>query len=517
MKISLKYLILLVVLFSVLLTLFSSLYAGYQLERETLIENTLETNRVYAEKLANTTDDYLTFTLQTLKISSEILAPSMKRNEEALLTEVNQLKYQSNMFNSVAVADQTGTVIAVSPESLEIKNKKLNSPAALQALNEKKPLISKPFISITGRLVIFISHPIFDQKGDYLGFVGGTIYLKEKSILNELLGEHFYDDGSYVYVVDGDGRIIYHQSPDRINDDGSTNPVVQKLMKGKNGAQRVINTQGKDMLAGFAAIPTAEWGVVSQRPSAMALAPSNAMIKSMIITALPLILISLIIISLLLTKIIQPLQQLASLAEHSSQHDQKQDIANIHAWYYEAIQLKKALLSSFRILHEKVSDFQQQSSTDPLTGLRNRRAMSEHLATLAEGKRPFAVILLDIDYFKKINDTYGHGVGDEVLIFLARLMKETVREGDICCRYGGEEFLIILPEADTSLAEHAAEELRIHLEQTISPTSEVITISAGAAAFPNDASTPAELINLADQCLYQAKQTGRNKVIIPTF
>ncbi|HEY9576833.1 MAG TPA: GGDEF domain-containing protein, partial [Pseudobacillus sp.] len=250
------------------------------------------------------------------------------------------------------------------------------------------------------------------------------------------------------------------------------------------------------------------------RPSSIALAPSDAMMERMLWTSLPPILISLVIIWMILTKITRPLQQLAHLAENSSEKNQQQDIENIRAWYYEAIQLKKALMTSFHILHKKVSDFQQQSSTDPLTGLHNRRAMTNCLSQLATNQSPFSIILLDIDHFKKVNDSYGHAVGDEVLVFLSHLMRETTREEDICCRYGGEEFLIILPKADLQLAEHLAEKLRSRLEKSISPTGKSITISAGVSSFPDDATAPNELINLADQCLYKAKQTGRNRVIV---
>lgn len=513
MRASLKHLILFVTLISVLFTLSISLYEGYLLERETLVKNALETNRVYSEKLARTTDDYLKSTLQVLHNSAQTIAPSMKEHEESLLIEVNRLKNQSDMFNSVAVVDQAGKILAVSPEHLNLKDKLFSAPGAIEALKEKKPLISKPFISITGRLIIMISYPVFNESKEYLGFVGGTIYLREKSILNQLLGEHFYHDGSYVYVVDGDGRVIYHQSPDRINDIVSKNPVVQKLMSGQSGSQRVINTQGKDMMAGYAAIPIADWGVVSQRPSSAVLSPSNAMIKRMLLTSLPPILISLVIIWWILIKITRPLQQLAYLAENSSEKNQQQDIRKIHAWYYEAIQLKKALLSGFHVLHERVSDFQQQSSTDPLTGLNNRRAMNEYLAQLAAKETPFSIILLDIDHFKAVNDMYGHTIGDEVLVFLADLMRETVRGEDICCRYGGEEFLIILPNADLKLAKHLAEKLRSYVAKTNSPTGKPITFSAGIALFPDETSVPNDLIHLADQYLYKAKQSGRNRVI----
>ncbi|MNJ54135.1 hypothetical protein D3C77_495650 [compost metagenome] len=97
--------------------------------------------------------------------------------------------------------------------------------------------------------------------------VGGTLYLKETNILNEILGEHFYKDGSYVYVVDRDGRIIYHQDQGRVNNVVDENPVVRKLMNGEGGAERVINTMNKDMLAGYSYIPTADFRSYSCRSS----------------------------------------------------------------------------------------------------------------------------------------------------------------------------------------------------------------------------------------------------------
>src|SRR5690606_35113242 len=135
------------------------------------------------------------------------------------------------------------------------------------------------YLSITDRLIICISHPIVDEDGEYLGLVGGSLYLKEANILNMILGEHFYNDGSYVYVVDEDGRIMYHQMSNRINDMVQHNAVVQKLMNKESGSARVLNSKGVDMLAGYAYVPSVGWGIVSQRPAAASLAPTRDMIN----------------------------------------------------------------------------------------------------------------------------------------------------------------------------------------------------------------------------------------------
>ncbi|BAU27840.1 diguanylate cyclase (GGDEF)-like protein [Aneurinibacillus soli] len=514
MKFSLQHLIVCVALLSFILTLISSLWSGYSTDKQTLITNTLETNRVYAQKLAKTTNSFLKSTLQTLQFSSKEIAPFMQNDEGKLLHEANRLKMQTNTFNSVIIANAEGRILATSPQSLQIKNKMLTSPGGQQALKERKPIISKPYTAITGRLVIFISYPIFDEKGTYLGLVGGTLYLKEMNVLNELLGEHFYKDGSYVYVVDGDGRIIYHQDSKRVNDVVVKNQVVQKLMQGKSGAERVINTKHKDMLAGYAYVPIADWGIVSQRPVDIALVPATDMINEMIKKSFPFLLVSLLIIWWISRKIAQPLHQLAHYTENSTENSQEEHMEEVVAWYYEAIQLKKSLLHSLTFLHDKINYFMYQSTTDPLTKLTNRRTMDEQMKKWTENSIPFSLILLDIDRFKSINDTYGHSVGDEVLKFLARKMKENARQHDICCRFGGEEFLILLPNTEKNEAFHVAERLRMSMEAGASPCGEMVTISAGVSSYPDCTSETAKLIELADECLYKAKKSGRNCTIV---
>lgn len=410
MRLSLKYLIGLVAFLSVLLTLTASIISGYQAEQQSLVASTLETNRAYALKMAQSTESYLEMTLQSLEASAQQIAPFIgKENvEEKLLSEVSRMKKQTNTFNSVLIVDKNGEILAISPETLALKGKMLNSEGGQEALKKRGAFISQPYFGLTGRLIIFLSFPVFDSEGDYLGLVGGTVYLKEENILQEVLGEHFYKDGSYVYVVDESGRIIYHQDPGRVNDIVLENAVVQQLIAGKSGSMEVVNTKGVDMLAGYATIPIANWGVVSQRSKKVALAPSVNMIREMIWKTAPMILFSLLIVFLLSKHIAQPLTRLATFAESSTASNHGGKINDVHAWYYEAIQLKKAMNYS-------LSFFIQQSTIDPLTKLMNRRAMDAYLEKWTEQGRPFALLIFDIDKFKRVNDTYGHAMGDEVL------------------------------------------------------------------------------------------------------
>lgn len=512
MKLSLRHLIVCVALLSFILTLISSLLSGYDTNKQTLLANTLETNRMYAEKLAKTTDSFLQTTMQTLSVSASEIALIIN-DENALLREADRLKLQTRTFNSVVIANVEGKVLATSPQSLDLKGKMLTSPASKDALEERRPFISKPYTGITGRLIIFISYPIFDQYDEYLGMVGGTIYLKEKNILNEILGEHFYKDGSYVFVVDEGGRIIYHQDQSRVNDVVSKNPVVQKLMKEESGAERVINTQNKDMLAGYAYIPTADWGVVSQRETEITLAPAKDMLRKMVVTSFPFLFVSLIFILWLSDKIALPLHKLAYYTENSTEKNQEKHIAKISAWYYEVIQLKKSLVHSLAFLHNRINYSNHQSKTDPLTKLTNRRGMDEHMEKWLNDETPFSLILLDIDHFKRVNDTYGHAAGDHVLQFLAIQMVESAEPHHICCRYGGEEFVMLLPGMKQQEAIHVAERLRTKMESTISPCGEIVTISAGVAVYPDHALDIEALLAQADASLYEAKKNGRNRIV----
>ncbi|NQD36451.1 diguanylate cyclase [Permianibacter sp. IMCC34836] len=161
----------------------------------------------------------------------------------------------------------------------------------------------------------------------------------------------------------------------------------------------------------------------------------------------------------------------------------------------------------------------EQAIRDPLTGLFNRRYMEESLdrelsRALREGY-PVSVVLADIDHFKKLNDTYGHPAGDEVLRQLAQLLKEQARASDIPCRYGGEEFLFVLPHANTATAVERAEQWRRAFEQLAVPFGTLslrATLSAGVASYPGHGRTAAALIDAADRALYDAKHQGRNRI-----
>ncbi len=166
--------------------------------------------------------------------------------------------------------------------------------------------------------------------------------------------------------------------------------------------------------------------------------------------------------------------------------------------------------------------YKQLSLTDGLTELFNHRYFHQLLKTeLSRSERNgrhFCLLMLDVDDFKTYNDTLGHTAGDDALKFLAWLLKHHARVSDMICRYGGEEFAIILPETNMAEGRIAAERLRRIVEETVFEKQEVLpkknfTVSMGLASFPDDSQSADELLKKADDALYQAKKTGKNRLI----
>lgn len=165
------------------------------------------------------------------------------------------------------------------------------------------------------------------------------------------------------------------------------------------------------------------------------------------------------------------------------------------------------------------AQLREEAIRDPLTGLYNRRYLEEtlqrELVRAERGGHPLTILMGDIDYFKKLNDSYGHQAGDEVLQALGGLLRHHARSSDIPCRYGGEEFILVLPDMPLETAQQRAESIRrdfADLHIAFGDSQLAATLSIGVSVHPGHGKTADELIRSADQALYEAKQSGRNRV-----
>ena len=188
----------------------------------------------------------------------------------------------------------------------------------------------------------------------------------------------------------------------------------------------------------------------------------------------------------------------------------------------ELSQLARAFDDMAGALQQREEKLQAQAISDPLTGLYNRRYLSDflprELARSSRNTTPVAVILIDLDHFKRVNDSFGHEAGDIVLTAVGALLKGKVRGSDIACRYGGEEFALVLPETGIDPAQRRAEDIRLaisalelsYAERSLGRT----TASFGIALFPDHAQDADALLRAADIALYAAKGAGRNRVTV---
>jgi diguanylate cyclase (GGDEF)-like protein len=162
------------------------------------------------------------------------------------------------------------------------------------------------------------------------------------------------------------------------------------------------------------------------------------------------------------------------------------------------------------------------ATTDPLTGIANRRKMTEQISHELDRARrfhhPLSLLMIDIDHFKRINDTYGHEVGDKAIVAIARLLTESMRGVDLVARFGGEEFVLLMPETHVEVAVHAAERLRAAVAAlTVEAgdgalVAQTISVGVSSADPSGTLDTPSSLLVRADKALYRAKKDGRNRV-----
>ncbi|MBX6371952.1 MAG: sensor domain-containing diguanylate cyclase [Acidothermus sp.] len=201
------------------------------------------------------------------------------------------------------------------------------------------------------------------------------------------------------------------------------------------------------------------------------------------------------------------------VAEHNPRFGSRVDRRVVTMLERYASQTALALVNSW--LLEQISHL---AATDMLTGVANRRTLEQNLdrmfALAGRGMRPISLIMVDIDHFKRINDTYGHQVGDRTLQRVAQVLRSSCRSSDLVARYGGEEFVVVLPDTDCEGAAVVAETLRQRIQALEEEPR--VTASLGVATFPLHGGTPDQVLAVADAALYQSKESGRNRVTIAT-
>ncbi|MGO4695977.1 diguanylate cyclase [Paenibacillus sp. 2TAB26] len=509
-KISLATLLIGLVSISVLLTLSILLFVSYEYKKQSLYETTLTLNLSTASKMSQTMDSLFISMRSSLKNAASFYSVVNAADADYL----DLIRKSSNYFNSIMVVDESGVIRNISPSSIGAKGEKIVTDAAIEAFKGKKPYISKPFMSpSTKQLIVFISEPLYDEKGIYRGFIGGSIYLQKDNVLNMIFGNYgLNESGSSLYVVDSDGSLLYDSNIIQIGKNISSYPIVQQLKQGKSG-YTLTKTDGISLLAGYSYVPENEWGIVVYSEMSTIKAQLNIQIRQILLySLLPFILLMLATIWFA-HRLARPFVMLANIVGNMGNKEQKLLTMDQH-WNREADVLTKTVVLALNGIQLKTDQLTQAAMTDALTGLSNRRSLEKTMKQWIEEQKNYSIIVLDIDRFKLVNDTYGHQEGDRVLQHLSKIVMATIRPGDLCSRYGGEEFVVLLPYTNVHDAYEVAERIRESMENSENHLKHRITISLGIAHFPSQSRNADELFVLADQALYKAKNTGRNRTMI---
>jgi diguanylate cyclase (GGDEF)-like protein len=377
-----------------------------------------------------------------------------------------------------------------------------------------------------------VSQPILGADDRLLGALAAK--LNFRGIVDSLASDSGPDISSF-YLVTRAGEVVAGSPPLA---PGPTNPALppglaSRLFAQESATSEYPSPRGTEVVGTLKTVPGLSVGVVAEKERRLAYAEIYRLRRTTIWLVGGLLLGIGCVAYLLGLMIVRPLDRLIGGAAKVATGDLDVDLplssrgelgymTEVFNHMVEQLRLgRKELDEANQTLRVRNQELQELSVTDSLTGLFNRKHMWETLARELEGqkrhRRPLAALMIDIDHFKRYNDTQGHLAGDEVLRRLGEIFRSALRVSDYAARYGGEEFLVILPDTDSAMAAQAAERLRELVAGErfgAGPASPKITISIGVASTPEHDEEPEALVRNADTALYRAKKAGRNRAFI---
>jgi len=344
-------------------------------------------------------------------------------------------------------------------------------------------------ISIESRAVSGLEELIRAQNGFHARFRSGQTSPQRYRLVMQLLGDDALariDTGTLNARIRAFRQIINESSPRPEDVDATSAAVVQE-------AQGIINARKEE--------------IASQLPALER--ESRFMMSSGLAVAWIVALIIFAVVQTALRNVVKPIEELSSAADRIAAGDltARAPVAGDHE------------IATLGVAFNHMADeLKARARTDDLTGLPNFRAFRERIdAELDRADRypeSFGILVLDLDRFKKYNDTHGHSAGNDALQRVAKTIRETVRAVDFAARYGGEEFAVIVPQVDAPALFAIAERVRANIEAMPAPAGgSTVTVSIGAAMYPADARDRDALFHAADERLYEAKRLGRNRVV----
>lgn len=435
---------------------------------------------------------------------------------------------REEFFNLVAV-DATGKLIASMNDRRVVG--KLNYAARdyfIDTVKLREGVISRPFKSqLSGKPIVLVTEPIYDAAGKLLYVIAGGINLQSPTFFGQW--EQLKPGKSgYLFMLTDDGTILHHPDPARVlkrvsEEKGGPTPSTLAALRGFDGWMQGETKLGVQAIITYRHLHAADWIIGAVYPESEAFTPITDIYAKVIIASSGVALLASCAGWLAVMLLLRPLGDLgrhvASIRSGNADIAvfdiaRKDEFGKLSRAFYALSLQREAAESNLAVL----------AHTDMLTGLHNRRMFDEALATaLTRARRAgtgLALAYLDIDFFKTINDTYGHGIGDLVLIEFAKRLKACVRSSDTVARLAGDEFVIIFEQlTDQSelaiLGKKIVQEMVVHFD--CSGIGLHVATSVGLAFSARGDTTAGTLLTAADTALYQAKSAGRNRYAITSI
>ncbi|WP_200545464.1 sensor domain-containing diguanylate cyclase [Erwinia sp. S38] len=480
-------------------------------QRENIRETLADRNAAYAQKVASTTEQYFSSAQKQLAWSADFI--SLNYSLRMIRSEVERVYQQSDYFNSVIFVSKNHEVLVTTNKRRNMDGLKVFSENSFKAISLRKPIISDPYISVAGNLVVVISQPVFSKGGNYIGYLGGTIYLKDESMLSRILNQHYYGAATKVRILSDGGVVIYDRDVSLIGKSDLSHKPSKTPSLDIELTRRVSNP---DLISGEVILNGVAWHIIVSSNQEIV---NNILFKS-ISNAVPYIFFLVFIVFLggvwFSGRISIPLEKLAKFTSKNDESKILETFSNVNTWYDEAEQLRKALQSRFLSINKRTEKLKNESMTDHMTGILNRRGFFRQLNLLSENIT-YSLMMIDVDNFKMINDKFGHDEGDIVLKEFSGILKSYFKKPSLVCRYGGEEFIVLMK--DSNHIEAIAESDRIKNIVSSHSFGNVgkVSFSAGLVTFVNSDVEIRDVLLLADSLLYKAKKSGRNVVFNQTY
>ncbi|MBC7686175.1 MAG: GGDEF domain-containing protein [Bdellovibrionales bacterium] len=428
---------------------------------------------------------------------------------------------RDEFFNVIAL-DETGKLIANLNNRLVIgKSNFSKRDYFIDTVRDREGVISAPFLStLSKRPVVVVTEPVFDATGKLLYILGGAIDLQRPRFFGQLEALKPGKSG-YLFMLTKQGTIIHHPDSQRIlmnvkQEVGGPVPSTLAAMNGFEGWVEGSTKRGVTALITYKRLLRTDWIIGAVYPVHEAFAPLIDMRQKALMASAGVAIAAGMIGWLAIMRLLLPLAALRRHVAHISGGSLNIEVFDVGR-RDEFGELSRAFFILSQQRREAENTLVTLTRTDTLTGLHNRRMFEETMAAaLARARRnhqKLALAYLDIDHFKHVNDTYGHGTGDQVLIEFARRLKLAVRSTDTVARLAGDEFVVIFENLadDTEIANLATKILRnIQPPFVLGELIFAVTASIGIATNANGSTSLEELMEASDSALYEAKRGGKN-------